>query len=736
MARISPYHEFLMRLSFQRFLLASTALIPMLAQAQAAPPVAAVRSVTDTYFGKSVTDPYRYMEDTARKDVQEWARGQADYARAALDAIPGRNQLLTRIAELDASVTERIASVKHLANGMYFYERRGATDNQFKLYVRPSLDGTARLLVDPDLLTKKTGKPHAITFFSPSESGKFVAYGISEGGSEEASIHLIEVASGKELMKPIDRAHYSSASWMSDDSGFFYLRQRLLKKGVPETEKYRFQTTYFHALRGKGRDVAVIQAGVSKNFEIAPQDFPGVEPVAGTPYVLGIPGNGVQNELSVYLIERSRVFQRGAKWRKLFDRKDNVTSLAIHGDDLYLLTHDDAPRFKVLKTSVTHPDLKNAQVVIAPSREVVTSIAASKNALYVISRDGMEGKLWRVAYVSGAKPEPVALPSGGALSIESIDARLDGVLLSVGSWSRDVTFFNVDEKPNQVQDTGLQPLGPHGAPQGLETREVLVKSHDGVEVPLSIVYPKSIARDGSNPTHLFGYGSYGVTDDPVYVPRFLAWYELGGIRATCHVRGGGAYGEAWHLGGKLATKPNTWKDFIACAQYLIDQGYTSPAKLAIHGGSAGGILIGRAMTERPDLFAVAVPEVGVLNALRSENSANGVPNIPEFGTAKDEKQFGYLLEMDALAHVQDGVKYPATLLIHGMNDPRVPVSESLKMAARLQAANSSGKPVLMRIDFDAGHGMGSTKTQRQEQYADLWSFILWQVGDARFQPAK
>jgi prolyl oligopeptidase len=202
------------------------------------------------------------------------------------------------------------------------------------------------------------------------------------------------------------------------------------------------------------------------------------------------------------------------------------------------------------------------------------------------------------------------------------------------------------------------------------------------------------------------------------------------------VRGGGAYGQDWHLAGKLATKPNTWKDLIACAEYLIKEGYTSSSKLAIHGGSAGGILVGRAMTERPDLFAAVVPEVGVLNALRGENSANGVPNIPEFGTVKDPQQFRYLLEMDAFHHVQDGVKYPATLLIHGINDQRVPAAESMKMAARLQAASSSGKPTLLRLDYAAGHGMGSTKTQRQEQYADLWSFMLWQFGDPRFQPTK
>lgn len=330
----------------------------------------------------------------------------------------------------------------------------------------------------------------------------------------------------------------------------------------------------------------------------------------------------------------------------------------------------------------------------------------------------------------------MALPREGSVRFAAVDPRVAGVVLQIGSWTRDFGYYAYDTSAKRFSDTGLQEAGPFGMADNMLAKEVLVKASDGVAVPLSIVYPKTAKLDGSNPTELYGYGSYGSTDDPFYVPRVLAWYELGGIRATCHVRGGGAYGEEWHLAGKLATKPNTWNDFIACAEYLVKEGYTSTAKLAIHGGSAGGILVGRAMTARPDLFAVAVPEVGVLNMLRSETSANGIPNIPEFGTVTNEAQFPAMLEMDALSHVEDGVKYPATLLITGINDPRVPPWETLKMAARLQAASASGRPVLLRIDYASGHGVGSTKSQRQEQSADMWAFMLWQFGDPRFQPAR
>ena len=715
-------------------LAAAMAAAPVLAAA--APPVAAVRPVTDTYFGKAISDPYRYMEDVSLPEVQQWAKAQSEATRVTMDAIPGRARLLARIQELEASVQARVNTVRRLPGELYFYEKRGANDNQFKLYLRHGLKAEETLLVDPEALAKATGSPHAIGFYAPSPSGRRVAYGMSEGGSEEASIHVIDVATRKEIIEPIDRAHYSEAAWLPDDSGFFYFRQRDLPKGTAETEKYRFQTAYLHRLKGGGSDRAIVEAGKPGGIEIKAEEFPNVFPIQGTPYVGAIPGNGVQNEYSMYIATLKQVASGPPPWRKLFDAKDDVTGFAIHGDDLYLLSHRDALRFKVLRTSVSHPDLATAEVVVAPGREVVVGISAASDALYVQARDGTVGKLYRLPYGKGAKAQAIELPREGSLDIASADPRLPGLLISMGSWTRDFGYYLLDSKRTRFVDTGLQAAGPFGAPAGLATQEVMVKSWDGVEVPLSIVYPKDAKLDGSNPTLLYGYGSYGVTDDPVYIPRFLAWYELGGVRATCHVRGGGAYGEEWHLAGKLATKPNTWKDFIACGEYLIKAGWTTKARLAIHGGSAGGILVGRAMTERPDLFAVAVPEVGVLNTIRAETSANGVPNIPEFGTVKDEKKFAALQEMDALDHVKDGTPYPATLLVHGINDPRVPVWESFKMAARLQAATTSGKPVLLRLDYAGGHGIGSTKSQRQEQYADIWSFMLWQFGDPRFQPVK
>jgi prolyl oligopeptidase len=257
---------------------------------------------------------------------------------------------------------------------------------------------------------------------------------------------------------------------------------------------------------------------------------------------------------------------------------------------------------------------------------------------------------------------------------------------------------------------------------------------DGTKVPVSVVYRKGMKRDGSAPTLIDAYGSYGITSDAFFGPRFIAWLEQGGVWATAHVRGGGEFGREWHEGGRLLTKPNTWGDMIAAAEMLIADKWTSAAKLAIRGGSAGGITVGRVMTARPDLFAAVISEVGVSNTVRAEFSQNGPPNIPEFGSVTTADGFKGLYEMDSYLHVKDGTKFPAVMLTTGMTDPRVDPWQAAKMAARLQQATASGKPVLLRVDFQAGHGLGSTRAQRDEEYADFFAFILWQAGTAGFQP--
>jgi prolyl oligopeptidase len=697
------------------------------------PPLAPVRSVSDSYFDVQVEDPYRYMENLSDPEVQAWVKSQADYTRSILDMIPGRQQLLDRVQTIDKAISARISDVRRLPNDLFFYLKRQPQDNVFKLYVRNGLAGQERLLVDPETYAQATGKPHAINYFEPSWDGKYMAYGISAAGSEDAVIHVIDTGTGAEADKPIDRAQFGEVNWRGDGKSFFYIRLQKLTEGMDPLERYQKSKVFLHVMGDDPeKDAPAFGYELSPLVKMETSDIPIVYTDPGSDYALGIIAHGVQNELTVYVAPVASLDASATPWRKVCDVEDAVTGVAAGGGDVYLLTHKDAPKFKLIKTSISAPDVSKAAVAIPESGVVLAAIGAAKDALYVQARDGVFGKLIRVPY--GAAPEPVALPFDGTVELAAAEPRCDGIFLTMAAWTKAPQVYSYDPATKKLANTGLQPAGEFDLPDSIESVVVMAKSYDGTMVPLSIVYKKGIKLDGSNPTLLSGYGSYGIPREPWFVPRTLAFLERGGILATAHVRGGGEYGDDWYKAGYKATKPNTWKDFIACAEYMIDHKYTSPPKLAGTGGSAGGILIGRAMTERPELFGMAIPQVGSLDMLRAESTPNGVPNIPEFGTVKTEEGFKALYEMSSYHHVKNGVKYPATMLTHGINDPRVEPWETLKMGARLQAATTSGKPVLLRIDYEAGHGIGTTRKQIQEEMADIWTFVFWQAGVPGFQP--
>ncbi len=707
---------------------------PATAQTLQAPAVAPVRPVTDTYWGVVVSDPYRYMEDVKNPEVEAWMRAQNQHTRALLDSIPGRAPMLARVKEVEDAVAGRVVGVQRLKNGLWFYEKRGPQDSQFKLYMRRGLAGKERLLVDPERIGKAKGVPHAINYYAPSDDGRHVAYGISAAGSEDASIHVIDTRTLKPVTAPIDRAQYPQVAWLEDGRGFFYMRQQEMKPGMDKTEKYRNGRVYFRRLGATaGADRMLLGPGSHPRVQVAPEDFPYIVPQPGSRHAIALVVHGVDRELTIYAAPLKSALRPDAPWVKIADVEDQVTSLAVRGNDIYLLTYKDAPRYKIVRTRLDRPDLASAATVIAAGRQVVVGMGAARDALYVQVRDGASQRLLRVP--QGGAPEEVPLPYPGTVEVSAADPRMPGALVQLMGWTRNFQYYLYDAARRQLQLTGLQPLGKFDAPEDLVATEALVRSHDGVEVPLSIIHRKGMQLDGRNPAILYGYGAYGIPDDPFFVPRLRAWYDQGGIWAVAHVRGGGAYGREWHDAGRKATKPNTWKDAIACAEWLIAKGYTARERLGIFGGSAGGIFVGRAITERPELFAAGIPSVGVFDTLRMETTPNGVPNVPEFGTVKKEDEFRALLAMSSYDAVRAGTAYPAVLLPHGVNDPRVDVWESLKMAARLQAATTSGRPVLLRLDFDAGHGVGSTKEQRQNEWVDMYAFLLWQFGVPGFQAA-
>jgi prolyl oligopeptidase len=697
------------------------------------PPVAPVVPVTDDYFGTQVTDNYRYFEDLKNPQVQAWMKGQADYARSVLDNLPGRRALLDRVTAIDKTLVA-VFDVQQ-RGGRYFYQKRRPEDQIPKLYYRDGLQGAEHLLLDPAKLGTATVHA-ALDFYAPSWDGKLIAYGASLGGSEDSVLHMLDVA-GKRLFKEtIDRTSLSVVAWLPDNSGFFYLRYNKPTADMKPAEKLYNARTYVHTIGANPNgddDPAVFGRGVAKSLEVPQGQGTYVLTAPDSPYALAVANQNLdQNPSTLYVARLNSIRGEATPWRKIADVDDAVTQFQTQGEYLYFLTSKDAPRFKLLRLPLENPDLAHASVVVGESHAVLTGFAIASDGVYLSARDGAVTRVLR-ASADGAQQHEVPTPFKGTATIEAADSRQSGALIDLTGWIEPEQIYRYDPASHATTATGLMPAPPLDTSQFV-AEEVFATSYDGTRVPLSIVHQRSAARDGARPTLLFGYGAYGLSYDPYFTAMFLSWIERGGVIAVAHVRGGGEYGEDWHRGGQKLTKLNTVFDFVACAEYLVAAHYTTPRHLAGQGASAGGILIGGALTWRPDLFAAAIDLVGLTDTLRFEITPNGPPNTGELGSVKTEEGFHGLYAMSAYARVRDGTPYPAVLLHTGANDPRVDSWIIAKMAARLQAASLSGKPILLDVDYDAGHGIGSQREQTRKLWTDQMAFALWQFGDPEFQP--
>jgi prolyl oligopeptidase len=709
-------------------------LIPVVATAQSALPRTPVRAVIDNYFGTKVVDPYRWLENTSDPEVISWMKAQNDYTRAVLARIPGHDDLLARIKSLD-NAGNVVSSLQVWGGHYFYYKTEPASDNR-KLFVRDTLSAPERLLVDPEKMTTADGKHYSIDYFQPSLDGVYVAYGISLGGSEESVLHVLQSATGKVLPDSIDRAEFASPSWLPDGKSFFYARAQKLAPDAPPTAKYQKLKVYRHTLGGDPEtEPLVFGFGANPTVNVDENDFTIVQFSPGAPeFLVGLVIHGVKRELDVYSAPFDANLSAKTAWTKVADQSDEVTGMDVHAGEIYLLSHKNASRFKVLRTSLSAPDLAHAAVAVPASEVVVTGITAAGDALYVQDLDGGIGRLRRLPYSNGSI-QPIKLPFDGAIQSLVTNPHESGAWLELTSWTKSPLWYSLDAKTDKLTDTALVPPSPVDYSQ-IESEEVKAKSADGTMVPLSIIHKRGLVLDGSHPTWLTGYGAYGINYDPYFDPTILVFLERGGVRAFAHVRGGGEYGEDWHQAGQKLTKQHTVDDFLAGGEYLIEHKYTSAAHLAGEGTSAGGITIGGAITQRPEMFGAALIRVGDSDSLRSETMASGPANIPEFGTVTEADGFKALFAMDAYQHVKADTPYPAVLLTTGVNDPRVAPWQAAKMTARLQASTSSGKPVLLRVDYDAGHGIGSTKSQRDIELADELSFLFWQLGATGYAPSS
>lgn len=669
-------------------------------------------------------DPFRHLEDPAAQQSQAFFREQAALARSRLDRIPGRSQMLARIRELsEAGVT--VSSLKVTASPRVFYLKLAPHQAVPVLCVREGLFGAERVLLDPSRGAVRA----AIEGFAPSPDGRHVAYGIARGAGGDAVLRVLSADTGLVLPYEIEHSRFNDElAWHPDSRSFYYARA--YEGGA--ARRHESVRIYRHLLRREPvSDEIVFAPGVGGARDVPERVHPSLHVPLESRYAYALARDGVKREFAVHVTEQRDLAAGRPRWRKLAGAEDEVTGIEGWKDDLYLLSHHKAPNYRVLRVNAGASDLSSAKVVVPERDLVIEDMALAKDALYLRSMLGGVDRLERMPLgLLGAKaPEYVRIPFDNAITQLVTHPRLAGALLRLQGWIEAPTVVQVEAKGGNIRATRLQPPAPVDFSSMDEVR-LYATGHDGTRIPVTLVYRRSTTLTGDNPTLLVGFGSHGVSVVPAFDAARLAWLERGAIFAVAHVRGGGEYGEAWHQSGMRAAKANTILDFISVAEFLVKYGFTRPGKLAVLGTGAGAIPAAGALVRRPDLFAAVVARAPWTDMVRFESTLEGAANVPEFGSGATREGLGTLRAISAYHQVKDGTAYPAVLLTAGVADAPADTWQPGKMAARLQQATSSGKPVLLRIDLDAP----PTKAQRDEELADIYSFLLWQFGDPAFQP--
>jgi prolyl oligopeptidase len=703
-------------------LAADTAPMAAPAQKQAIPaaPVARVEVVQDSYFGETLSDPYRWMENAKDAEWLPFLKGQNAHTRAVLDALPTRPALLKRIEQLsgEASATSRVQR----AGGLTFFSQRPVGADNFKLFVRKG-SGRRRILVDPTALSS-TASHVSLDWWRASPDGRYVTYGLSKDGSEDSLLHILKVADGQDLPEKIAGTEGANPQWLDDGSGFFYNQ---LTGAVATPERYLDSQARFHKLGTDPKsDPVLMKRGLVAGVDYEKIQVPQIITFRAARYAVLLLSD-VRPESRAFIAPLRDVLAGQAKWIAFAGFDDEVTDFELDGEDLYLLVNKGTPRGRLVKTSAAAPDIATAAVVVPQTARVIENTALARDGIYLKIMDGGVNRLQRLG--RNGQVTEVALPFEGTIGALYAEHNEDGTLMSLQGWLAPAGIWSVDSA-GRVADTGITPK-PRIDVSAYEAKRFFATAKDGVKIPYTLIYRKGLKQDGSAPAWISAYGSYGFSMTPSFAGRTLALADAGAIVGYANVRGGGEYGREWHKAGQLANKPNTWRDLIAVCEELIAKKYTSEEHLAIGGRSAGGITVGRALTERPDLFAAVIDGVGWSNPLRYTQEQDGYGEEPEWGAIADPAGYRALKTIDSYQSIKDGTAYPAVLLTTGVTDPRVAPFHVAKMAARLQAATSSGKPILLRVDYDAGHGIGSTRAQQDREAADTYAFLLWQLRASR-----
>ncbi|MET7038593.1 prolyl oligopeptidase family serine peptidase [Elizabethkingia miricola] len=685
--------------------------------------------VTDDYFGTKITDNYRWLEDLKSPEVQSWFKAQSDFSHQVIDKIPNREFLFNRMKQIQEMAGDSYGTPIQ-RDKFYFYKKTKKDGKLAKLYSRNIDTGVETLVFDPETYKKDA----QISNFNIDMKGEKLALLFSKSGGEICELRILDLNTKKMLNDALSPIWSEFAFEFTPDSKAITYTK--MSTADPNSENLlKEMKAMLHVIgTDSGQDVVIASREEYPELNILTEQFPEVTFTNDYKYIQLRIGS-VKSESPAFYAPYSSIKDKKIKWTQIVKASDDIVQFHIYNDKLFFLTHKNTPNYKIGVTSLANPDFAKAKTVIPESKDFITSIHSSKNYLIYSLSDGVNQDKYQINLQTLATKK-IPVPSGVNTSSSLNVHENDDIICDNAGWLTPTAVYNYSPETGNVSKNKYFNINDYPDYKKLyDIKETDVKSHDGTMVPLSIIYPKNMKMDGNTPAYISGYGGYGISYDARFIKRLAALLEQGVVIAIAHVRGGGEKGENWHKSGMKANKPNTWKDFIACSEYLVDQKYTSPSKLIGNGVSMGGVLIGRAITERPDLFAVAIAEVGLTNAIRSETTANGPNQIPEIGTLKNKEDTKNLLEMDAQSKVKKGVKYPAVLVRTGMNDSRIVPWGPGKFAAVLQQNSASGKPVLLYANYENGHFTSDQNVVFRE-YADIYSFALWQVGHPKFQPTK
>lgn len=704
------------------------ALLAVLAAAAPEPPAAPPRppptrraDVADDYFGTRIADPYRWLEDDRSPETEAWVAAQNGTSRAFLDAVPEREAIRARLTRL-WDFERLVPPVKR--GGRYFYSRNSGLQNQAVLHVADGLLAEPRVLLDPNALS--ADGTVALQAMFPSEDGKLVAYALSEAGSDWVTWRVRRADTGEDLPDVVRWSKFSTASWQRDGSGFFYERYDAPAEGAVLTGVHKDHQVWFHRL-----GTAQEQDRLVYRRPDQPEWGFGAEVSEDGALLVVSASLGTNPETAVFVADL-----HAPEWKPepLLDRLDaEYVFVGNDGDVLYFLTTNGAPRRRLVAIRrgapepgawrTVIPEGKGRDVLrdvkLVGGRFVATFMRDARSAVEIFSKEGRR--------LAG-----VALPTLGTAAQLSGRAADPEAFFTFTGFTHPATVLRLDAASGRT--TPFRAPRVDFDPRDFSTRQVFYRSKDGTRVPMFLVHRKGLALDGRNPVLLRGYGGFDIPYVPYFSAATIAWLEMGGVLAVANLRGGGEYGKAWHDAGRLSRKQNVFDDFTAAAEWLVRSRYTSPERLAINGGSNGGLLVGAAITQRPELFGAAVPEVGVMDMLRFHRFTIGWAWKSDYGSSETKEGFDTLLRYSPLHNLRQGTRYPATLVVTADHDDRVVPAHSHKFTAALQAAQGGDAPILTRIETRAGHGAGKPTAKLIAERTDVYAFLVRVLG-MRLPPA-